>query len=94
MGHSRPLFYLFSSFQQLTVNIFIMKFCQSVDSNNEPLVYRSTALPTELQTLPKIIQFVIHTIQCTNLYPPKVRFARVKFRNRDPLLMSGLGLSD
>ena len=36
MGHSRPLF-SFLAFQQLTVNIFIIKLCQWLDSNCKPL---------------------------------------------------------
>ena len=37
-GHSRPLFPLFSSIQQLTVNMFILNFSDDLDSNWGPLV--------------------------------------------------------
>ena len=44
---SRPLFSLFSSFEHLTVNMFIIKICCWLDSNHGPLVSESTVLPTE-----------------------------------------------
>ena len=40
-------FSLFSSFQQFTVNMLIVKFCQWLDSNGRLLVMEATALPTE-----------------------------------------------
>ena len=52
LGHSRSLFSLFSSFLQLTVNMFIVKSCWWLDSNRRPLVSEPTALPTEPQPLP------------------------------------------
>ena len=52
LGHSRLLFSLFSSFQQLTVNMFIIKSCRWLNSNCGPLVSEATALPTEPQPLP------------------------------------------
>ena len=52
MGHSHPLFSLFSSFQQLPVNMFVTKFCQWLDWNRWPLVSEATALSTEPQPLP------------------------------------------
>ena len=52
MGHSLPLFSLFSSFQQLTVNMFIIKHGQWLDSNWGPLVSEATTLPTLPQLLP------------------------------------------
>ena len=45
------IFCLFSSFQQLTVNISIAKFCWWLDSNCGPLVLKATALPTKAQPL-------------------------------------------
>ena len=53
MGHSLPLLCLFLSFQQLTVNFFIIKFCWWLDSNRGHLVLEATALPTKAQPLPK-----------------------------------------
>ena len=53
MYHSRPLFSLFSSFQN-SKQIF-NKFCQRLDSNHGPLVLEATALPTEPQPLPAIL---------------------------------------
>ena len=48
MGHSRPLFYLFLSFQYtVDSNQMFNKFCQWLDSNRGPLVSEATALPTE-----------------------------------------------
>ena len=42
-------FSLFSSFQQLTENMFIIKFRRGLDSNRGPLVSEDTALLTEPQ---------------------------------------------
>ena len=44
-------FSLFSTFQKVTVNMFIIKSCQSLDSNRVPLIWEATALPTESQPL-------------------------------------------
>ena len=52
MGHSRPLFSLFSSLQQLTVNMLIIKFCRCLDSHWGPLVLEATTEPSEPQSLP------------------------------------------
>ena len=50
MGHSRPLFSLFLSFQYSCQYTNVQyKFCQWLDSNLGPLVLRATALPTEPQ---------------------------------------------
>ena len=53
-GLFRPLFGLFSSFlqfsQQLTVNMFVVKFCSWLDSNRGPLVLEATTLPTKPQS--------------------------------------------
>ena len=46
-------FYLFSSFHQLTVHMFIIKFRRIMDSNRRPLESVATALPAEPQPLPK-----------------------------------------
>ena len=51
-------FSLFSSFQQLIVNMFIIKSCRWLDLNYGPLVSEVTALPTEPQPLPTYILFV------------------------------------
>ena len=58
MGHSRPLFSLFSFFQY-TVDSKQMfnKFCRWLDSNRGPLVSKATALPTEPQPLPRCPKF-------------------------------------
>ena len=57
-------FSLFSSFQQLIVNMFIIKSCRWLDLNYGPLVSEVTALPTEPQPLPQalIIVFTRHEI--------------------------------
>ena len=52
MGHSQPLYYLFSSFPQLTVNIFRIKFCQRLDLNRRPLILEAITMSTESQPLP------------------------------------------
>ena len=56
MGHNRPLFSLFSSFQytvdskqMFNINL---NFCQWLDSNRGPLESEATALPPEPQPLP------------------------------------------
>ena len=49
---SFPLFFVFSL--QLTVNIVQYKFCQWLDSNRGPLVWETTALPTEPRHYPVI----------------------------------------
>ena len=46
---------LFSAFQQLTVNMFIIRFCRWLDSNCRPLASEATALPTEPQPFRIII---------------------------------------
>ena len=58
MGHSRPLFLLFSSFLQ-TVNMkyWFNKSCRWLDSNPGPLISEATALPTAPQPLPQEYQF-------------------------------------
>ena len=43
---------LFSSFQQLTENVFIENFCCCLDSNCGPLASEATVLPTDPQPLP------------------------------------------
>ena len=49
-------FSLFSSFQQLTVNMFIIKSCRWLELNRGHLVLEATALPTEPQPLlPQLI---------------------------------------
>ena len=49
MGHSRPLFSLFSSLQQSKqYSIFILKFCRWLNLNLGPLVLEVTALPQPL----------------------------------------------
>ena len=67
LGHSRPLFSLFSSFQQLTENLFIIKSCQWLDSNCGTLVSEATILPSEPQPLPKVNQCYNWTIHNCNL---------------------------
>ena len=52
IGHSRPLFSLFSSFQYSWQRF--NKFCRWLDLNRSPLVLEATALPTELQPLPEL----------------------------------------
>ena len=56
MGHSRPLFLLFSSFLEIIrmVNMFIIIICWWSDSNRRPMVSESSALPTVPQPLPSI----------------------------------------
>ena len=66
MGHSRPK----RSFQQLTANMFILKFCQWLDSNGGPLVLAVTALPTEPQLHP--LHYSIH-IHLSHLQPIHVQ---------------------
>ena len=53
-GPIPPLFCLFSSFQQLRVNLFFLNFCRGLDSHCGSLVLEATALPTESQPLPKL----------------------------------------
>ena len=67
LGHSRPLCSLFSSFQQLTENLFIIKSCQWLDSNCGTLVSEATILPSEPQPLPKVNQCYNWTIHNCNL---------------------------
>ena len=56
MGHSRPLFSLFSSFQYpVDSKQMFNKFCQRLESNRGPVVLEVTALPTEPPPLPKHI---------------------------------------
>ena len=55
MGPFPASFSLFSSFLQLTVNLFVIKSCQWLDSNHGPLVLEATALPTETQPLPTLV---------------------------------------
>ena len=64
MGHSRPLFVFFSSFQQLTENMFVIKFRRWLDSNRGPLASEASAFPTEPQPLPN----VRNTIWITETY--------------------------
>ena len=52
LGLSWPLIPLFSSFRQLTVNMFILKSCRWLDSNLRPLGLEATTLPTEPQPVP------------------------------------------
>ena len=56
MGHSQPLFSLFSSFQyswqQKLLNI---NFCRRLDSNHGPMESEETTLPTEPQPLPNFV---------------------------------------
>ena len=47
--------FLFPSFQQLTVNIFNIKFCRWLNTNRGSLVLEATALPSEPQPLPGYI---------------------------------------
>ena len=47
MGITRPLFLIFSSFQQLTVNMLMIKFCPTLDLNRGSLASEATALTTE-----------------------------------------------
>ena len=58
IGQCPATFSLFSSFQQLTVNMFIIKSCQWLDSNRGPLVSEATALPTEPQPHPTSEMFI------------------------------------
>ena len=52
MGHSRPLFSLFSSFQYSWQETNVQyKFCRWLDSNREPPVLQATALPAGPQPL-------------------------------------------
>ena len=67
MGHYRPLFSLFSSFQQFTVKMFIIKLCQRLDSKSRPLVLEATALPFELQPL------TIHALFACQIAPDYIR---------------------
>ena len=64
MHHSLPLFSLFSSFEHLTIHLFIIIFCQSLDSNCGPQVLEATSLPTEPQSLPIMLSYV-GAILCT-----------------------------
>ena len=64
MGHSLPLFSLFSSFQytidsKQMFNIYII-FCQWLDSNRGPLVLEATPLPTEPQPLPRAVSCCVY----------------------------------
>ena len=61
MGHTWPLC---SSFQQLTVNIFIVKFCQLLDLNRGPMVSEATTLSTEPQPLPLAVLFFLCVCHC------------------------------
>ena len=54
----RDLSFLFSSLQQLTVNMFITKLCRWLDSNRLPVVFKVMALPTEPQSVPIPITFL------------------------------------
>ena len=46
-------FLYFWSFQQLTVDMFIVNFCQILNLNHRPLVSEATSLPAEPQPLPQ-----------------------------------------
>ena len=54
MAHYRPLFSLFSSFQQLAMRKHVhFKILPMTGFERAPLVLEVTALPTEPQSLPK-----------------------------------------
>ena len=48
----------FSSFQQLIVNMFIVKFCPKMDSNRGPLVSKATTATVQ----PKVIPYLVPAI--------------------------------
>ena len=58
MGHSRPLFSLFSSLQQWMVN----KHYILMDSNPFRLLPEATSLPAVAQPLPKLLLFLCHRL--------------------------------
>ena len=64
-NHSRPLFYLFLSFQHLTVNMFIIKFYRWLDSNRGPLAGETTTLPTESQLPSPSLSFHHVPLSCS-----------------------------
>ena len=66
------LFFLyFPSFQQFTVNMFIIKSCRCLDSNLGPLVSEATALP---QPLPRNYKLFVIPGQVTFLFPSVITF--------------------
>ena len=58
MGHFRIVFF-FSSFQRLTVSMFIINFCHWLHSNCGPLVLEATTLPTEPHLMARCCQTIL-----------------------------------
>ena len=55
MGHPQPLLLYFRLFNAVDRKMFIINFCQKRDSNRGPLELEVTALPTEPQPLPIVV---------------------------------------
>ena len=97
LGDGIPgLIFSFSSSLQLTVNMFVIKFCRWLDLNRRSLVLEAPALPTEPHQLPFLIFLLVK--KCTkvnkDISQNKMSYATHKKRKQtrcqeDPLGFSG-----
>ena len=67
--------FLISPLQQLTANLFIVKFWWWMDLKNGPLVSEATTLPTERQSLPNVFSSYlrIEVLPCSVFFYPLTR---------------------
>ena len=74
------LFSLFSSFQQLTVRMFIKKW-HWWDLNRGPLISEATAVPTEPQIMPRLNYYWTINLNCkwTSIHNQLLKLSSIHF---------------